>query len=403
MFKIAFRNVFRQKRRSLLTALTMLGGFVLAALSIAWGDGTYNDVIRMFTHSRLGDIQIHASGYLDNPSLHKTIRKHKQIGETVISLPHVEQWAPRILAGALASAGNRTTAVQIIGIDPQKEAATTGFDRKVVSGRTFSASGINETVIGKGVAKLLQADIGSELVIVSQAADGSVANDLYTVVGITESGEETKDRMDFYLRLRDAQDLLALGEQVHEIGVTVDRIKNVLDTANRIAATLNTPGISVEPWQEFAQDFYRAMKADLQGMWIMLFIVVLIAAVGVLNTVLMAVLERRREYGVLLALGTRPVDIFRIVLYECAVLAVASVAAGAAIAFVINYLLSINGITLAQPYSYGGVTFERFRTEINLRSFLMPAVTVILAAIVVAAFPAMRAARTDPARSMRMH
>jgi putative ABC transport system permease protein len=403
MLKIALRNILRQRRRSLLTVLTMLGGFVLAAVSIAWGDGTYNDVIRMFTHNRLGDIEIHAAGYLDNPSLYKTIRYYMEIGRSVSSLPHVSDWTPRLLAGALASAGNRTTAVQIIGIDPDRENATTGFDRKVVSGRTFAASGTREAVIGSGVARLLDARIGQAVVIVSQAADGSLANDLFTVVGITASEDEAYDRTDFYLRLRDAQELLALQGQVHEIVVTVDRLANVQETARRIRQALHDPDLSVAPWQEFARDFYRAMNADLRGMWIMLFIIVLIVAIGVLNTVLMAVLERRREYGVLLALGTRPAGIFRMVLCEATAMACISLVVGAAIAFGINYLLSIHGIALSHPYSYGGMTFERFRTEINLRSFAIPGVTVLLSAAIVAAFPALKAARTDPARSMRMH
>lgn len=403
MLKIAFRNVFRQKRRSLLTALTMLGGFVLASLSIAWGDGTYGDVIRAFTHSRLGDIQIHAAGYLDNPSINNTIPHYQRIAEMVVRLPHVEEWAPRVMASAMASVGAQTTVAQIIGIDPERETATTHFDRKITAGRGFSLDGRNEAIIGRGLARVLHAEVGSQVVIVSQAADGSMANDLFAVVGITESGDALRDRTDCYLRLGDAQALLALEGQVHEIAVTVDNAGEVRATTARIAAALNGSRVSVEPWQEFARDFYRAMQADLEGLWIMLFIIVLIVAVGVLNTVLMAVLERRREYGVLLALGTRPVDLFKMVLYESGLMAVASVVAGAVISLLLNYSLSIHGVTLSEPYSYGGMTFDRFRTEVNLRSFLLPAATVIMAAVMVTVFPALKAARTDPARSMRTY
>ncbi len=403
MFKIAIRNIFRQKRRSLLTGLTMLGGFVLAAISIAWGDGTYNDVIRLFTHSRLGDIQLHAGDYADNPSLYKTLRQYEGIGTAIERVRHVEQWAPRVLTGALVSIEQKTSMAQITGIDPVREGATTGFKSKVVAGDGFSSSGTNEAIIGVGLATLLEARIGSEIVVVTQAADGSIANDLYTIVGFTESGDEMRDKADFYLRLQDAQTLLALDDRVHEIAITVDRIKRVQSTALAIDKVLDDPDISVEPWQEFARDFYIAMKADLQGLWIMLAIIVVVVAVGVLNTVLMSVLERRREYGVLLALGTRPEDVFKIVLYETAVLTLASITAGIIVALAVNYALSIHGIVLSEPYSYGGVTFDRFRTEINLRSYLIPAVTVFVAAVFVAIFPGLKAAQTDPARSMRMH
>jgi putative ABC transport system permease protein len=404
LLKIAFRNILRQKRRSLLTAMTMLGGFVLAAVSIAWGDGTYSEVIRLFTHNRLGDIQVHADDFLDNPTINKTIRGYPDIGEIISRLPHVDQWAPRVLAGGLASVDTKTTAVRIIGIDVKRETAATHFERKITTGPGFSAGGRQEAIIGKGVARLLNARVGDKVVIVSQAADGSIANDLYSIAGITASGDDISDRTDFYLRLQDAQDLFALPrDQVHEIAVTVDNNRNVAATAALIRNGLDNPRLSVEAWQEFAQDFYRAMKADLEGMWIMLFIIVLIVAVGVLNTVLMAVLERRREYGVLRALGTRPAHLCRLVLYEAALLAIASIAVGAGIALVVNYSLSIHGVVLPEPYSYGGMMFDRFRTEINLRSFLIPAGTILVTAVFVSLFPALKAARTDPARSMRMH
>ena len=403
MLKIAFRNAFRQKRRSLLTAMTMIAGFVLASLSIAWGDGTYSDVIQVFTHSRLGDIQIHDASYPDNPSINKTIRGYDRIMEEAGRVPGVSSCAPRIMAGALISVGSETTVAQLTGVDPEREDATTGFNRKIISGHGFFPQGKNEAILGKGLARLLKTGAGGQAVIVSQAADGSVANDLYDMVGIADSGDEFQDRTDCYLRLRDTQDLLALDGRVHEIAITVDAARNVLPAAHQIAAALNDPALAVEPWQEFARDFYRAMQADLEGLWIMLVIIVLIVAVGVLNTVLMSVLERRREHGVLLALGTRPADLFRAVVYEVGILAAASVAAGCVIALIVNYGLSIHGITLPHPYSYGGMTFERFRTEVNIRSFLIPAATVLLAAVAVAVFPALKAARTDPAPSMRMH
>jgi len=403
LLKIAFRNVFRQKRRSLLTALAMLGGFVLASFSIAWGDGTYSDVIRSFTHNRMGDIQIHAKGYLDHPSLYKTIRDYQRIGAVAAAQPHVEHWTPRVYAGGLASVGPRTTATRIIGIDLDREIATTGFSGKVISGTVFSSEGIKQAILGKDLAGLLSAGVGGQVAVVSQAADGSVANDLYTIVGLTSTGDVNSDRTDFYLPLKEAQDFLALGNQVHEIAVTVDSTAHAGETASRIAATLADPNLSIEPWQEFAQDFYHAMKADLQGMWIMLFIIILIVAVGVLNTVLMSVLERQREYGVLRALGTRPWEIFRMVIYEADFLALGSVALGSVIALVLNYAFSIHGVTLGEPYSYGGVNFDRFRTELNLRSFLIPAATVMVSALTVAVFPALRAAWTDPARAMRIH
>jgi putative ABC transport system permease protein len=141
----------------------------------------------------------------------------------------------------------------------------------------------------------------------------------------------------------------------------------------------------------------------MQGTWVSLFIIVLIVAVGVLNTVLMSVLERRREYGLLKAVGTRPVAIVRLVLAEVSILALFSIILGAGLSLAINLLLSHHGINLHEPLTWGGMRFETLKSEINARSFYIPCLTVFFSALLVSFFPSLKAARTDPAKSMRMH
>jgi ABC-type lipoprotein release transport system permease subunit len=401
--KVAFRNVFRQKRRTLLTVLTMTGGFALAAISIAWSDGTYSSVIDSFTRYQLGHIQIHGEGYLDRPTLYNTIDDYRLVGDRVARVSGVSNWAPRIYSAGIISAGERTAGVRIIGVDPELENQATRFDRKVIAGRTLNPSGRLETVLGKGLLESLRASVGDTVVLVSQAADGSMANDLYRIVGVIEVGNDVADQTAMYLNLDDAQELLVLGGRVHEMAVIIDELGEVGRVTDSIRTALNMPRLAVAPWQEFAKAFYTAMKADQQGTWIMLMIIILIVAVGVLNTVLMTVLERTREYGVLRAIGARPWQVARLVVYEVAVMALIAIAAGFIISLPVNYWLSLEGITFGTALSYGGQDFSTLYTEINVRSYTIPAVTVMLAALVVCLFPAARAARTDPARAMRTH
>jgi ABC-type lipoprotein release transport system permease subunit len=403
LLKIAFRNVFRQKRRTILTALTMFGGFTLAAISIGWSDGSYNYIIDLFTRNRLGHIQIHAAGYLDRPTLYKTVDHCETVGEEIDNVDGVEAWAPRLYSAGLAAAAEKSAGVQIIGIDPVREVAATRFDKKIVEGKNFSKIPSPEAILGRGLAKILNAGIGDEIVVVSQAADGSIANDLYHLIGIVESGDEISDRMAFYLHLKDAQELLVLEDRVHEIVVIAEDLDRVGELTKTIAGKITDPNLEVAPWQEFARPFYQAMKADQQGMWIMLFVIILIVAVGVLNTVLMSVLERTREYGVLKAVGTRPGYIFGLVLSEVNIIALASVIVGTGLSLLFNYLLSIHGITLPEAFTYGGIEFKTMYSEINARSLYIPAITVILAATIVSVFPSLKAARIEPARAMRMH
>ena len=403
LFKIAFRNVFRQKRRTILTGLTILGGFVLSALAIGISDGTYTSVIELFTRSRLGHIQIHAQGYLDKPSLYKTIDNFSEIGRRVQQLPGVASWTPRLYSAGLVAVGEKSAGVQITGIDAEREIIATRFDRKIVAGRVFSQNATSEAVLGKGLAKVVHAEVGDEIVVLSQAADGSIANALYHVAGISDSGDEFADRMAFYLPLPEAQELLALPQRVHEIVVIAHDLEEVDELTEELRATFAGPDLAIAPWQEFARSFYDAMKMDQQGTWISLFIILLIVAIGVLNTVLMSVLERTREYGVLKAVGTQPAQIFKLVLYEVNVITLVSVILGAACAVGLNYWLSLRGIALPEPFTFAGVEFKAMYSEVNLRSLLIPTITVIVTANLVSLFPSVKAAHIEPARALRLH
>lgn len=405
MLKIAFRNIFRQKRRSILTALSIFGGFVLSAFFIGWSDGSYNDIIDMFTRNRTGHIQVHQKDYLDRPSLHKTIDRLQEIGDIFRETRGIDSWAPRLYCPGLVSVGEKSTGAKIIGIDPDKENQTTRFNKKIVEGTVFSPGVSKETVMGKGLAKLLKAKIGDDAVILSQAADGSIANDKYRIVGIMESGDEMDDRTAFYLPIDAARELLAMQGRVHEIAVTVqdlNDIPHITKTLGEKITALDT-ALAVEPWQVFAKAFYVAMEVDKEGMWVMLLIVMLVVAVGVLNTVLMSVLERRREYGVLKAVGTKPGQIVKMVMSEVTILTVFCIFVGIGVGLLLNYYFTTHGYTLPEPLSYGGMKFQTMRSEINARSFYIPAITVLFAAVLVGIFPALKAARTDPAKSMRTH
>lgn len=403
LLKMAFRNIFRQKRRSILTGMSIMGGFTLAVVFIGWADGSYNNIIDKFTRNRLGHIQIHEKTYLDRPSLYKTINDTSSITSIVDKVKDIQSWSPRLYSAGLAAVEQQSAGVQIIGIDPEKETQTTRFDLKIIEGRNFSITPSKEAILGKGLAEILKAKLYNEIVIVSQAADGSIAENMYDVIGISSSGDDITDRTSFYLHLKDAQELLSLDKKVHEIAITVNKLSNVRKVNNLLTNKIDDPELSVAPWQVFAKAFYEAMKADKAGLWVMLVIIVVIVAVGVLNTVLMSVLERRREYGVLKAVGTKPSQIIKLVLLEVMILSVFCLIIGTGLGFGVNSFLSKHGIKLGVDLTYGGMKYEAMKSEINLRSFTIPAITVFLCAVLVSLFPAIKAARTEPSKTMRMH
>jgi len=395
--RIAFRNIFRHRRRSLLTGLMMGGGCFLFAIFIGIADGSYALLIDAFTRGHTGHIQVHADGYLEKPSLYKTIKEPDTVGAIIGSLRHVESWAPRVLSPALAFAGARTSGARIVGIEPGREARTTRIGDNIRRGRFLREGAGNEVVISERLGKILRVDVGEEVALIAQGFDGSVANGLFVVAGVTGAEEGYSCYMD----IDEARDLLSMGGRAHEIAVVLTDYRLTARVVRSIRSALPGRGLEVSPWQDVERQFYRAMQADIRGDWLSIMVLAFIVAVGVLNTVLMVILERTSEFGVLRALGTRPQQVFEMIVLETLYLAVGSAAAGAAAGALANWLLSVHGIALSTPIEYGGMMFEKILGANSVRSVLMPPAIILGTALLVSIPPGIRAARISPARAMR--
>jgi ABC-type lipoprotein release transport system permease subunit len=364
-------------------------------------EGSYDDLIDMFTRDKTGHIQIHKKGYLQKPSIYKTITAPDSIGNRIGTVSHVQAWAPRVYTPALAFSGNKTSGVQVLGIHPEREAGTTRLKYKVESGRFISDTPLKEIIISNGLAQVLKVDLGEEIALIAQGVDGSVANELYTVVGITGSGESSYGASTTYMHIGSVQEFLSMGERIHEIAVVLTDHAQTLKTAGLIESALNDPRLDVDPWQVVESQFYRAMKADLKGNWYSMIVFTIIVAIGVLNTVLMVLLERTREFGVLRALGTRPFQVFQLIVIETAFLSLLSIVPGSVSGILANWILSVKGITLSTPLEWGGFYFDTITAKITLRSILIPAAVVFSTAILVSILPAIRAARVVPVKALR--
>ena len=379
----------------------MAGGCFLFAVFIGMVDGTYGNLIDMFTRDHTGHIQIHSKGYLDKPSLYRTLNDYSSVGIKIERIAAVQSWAPRVYTPALAFAEKKTTGVQVTGIDPVREVLTTRIRHKVDRGRFISGEALNEIVISDGLARVLKVGLDSKIALIAQGADGSIANGLFTVAGITGTSEGIAGGSSCYMHIDTLQEFLTLGKRVHEIAIVLTDQAKTVKVVDAIKETLQDPLLDVEPWQVVESQFYRAMQADIKGNWYTILIFTIIIAVGVLNTILMILLERTREFGVLKALGTRPVQIFLLIVLETACLALISIMIGTAAGIFANWMLSVYGITYSTPIEYGGYVFERLTAKITVRSLVMPAVIIFVTALLVSIIPAVRAARVIPVKAMR--
>ncbi len=418
LLKLAWRNVFRQKRRTILTLLTMTGGFFLSSLSIGWMDGSYSSIIMFFTNNRTGQIQVHHEGYLEDPSIYSTVNDYQAVGAFLDSIPGVRSWAPRTYSGALlavrprgAGSGNvfsNSAAASVIGIDPVMEEAATDFSDRIVIGEMLSASAADSSysatgqiILGKELSIILEASVGDSLVMLSQAADGSSADRMYVIRGIVSTGNTDIDRNTCYITLSDAQILFALEGKVHEIAVMTHSLGTVDRLTGEISTALSEKDLETDSWKTFAKEFYNGMKADEASLKVTIFVIVLVAAMGVLNTILMMVLERRREFGVMKALGTRPGFIIRMIVLEANIMGIISVIAGGILSTAGLLLLSSHGLVMDPPLSYGGTVFREMIASITPECYWIPAICVIITATTVSFLPALKAAHTKAAKTLR--
>ena len=404
IFKMAFRNLLRQRRRSLLTGITMTIGFALLAISTGFSQGAWGMMIELVTRDHTGHAQIHAKGYLDRPSLYKNFADTPELYATLAKDTDIVAATPRIHAAALAFVDTKTTGVKITGIDPEREKVATRIAAKVTDGAFLPAAAAKQALIGRNIADVLKAKVGSELVLISQGADGSIANDLFTVGGILGDAKDTSEQSNVYLHIADAQGYLLLDGKVHELAVVFRDRKKVEQETAQLGATLRAAGfrdLSAESWMEVEPEFYRTMQADRRGDNISQLIIMLIVAVGVLNTVLMAVLERTREYGVMAAIGTSPRRIFSLIVLETGMLALLSSLIGAVIGSFALWYFASTGISYPEPVTIAGLTVTTLRAEfvpiVYWKSFLL----VMATALLVSLPPALRAARIKPVDALR--
>ena len=402
--KLAFRNILRQKRRSLLTGISMTGGYVLFVFSISLLEGSWGNAVDIFTLDHTGHIQIHKGDYVKKPRVHETIVDRKPVEAVLAGEPRVTGYAPRVYSPALAYSENKTSPAFLIGVDPLLEPRVSRLRLKVQGGTYFDAApneaGYFQAMVGAGLASKLKLNPGDEIVLISQGGDGSIANDLFIISAII--GNKTSfDRLAVYLPLPAAQMFLSLGASVHEYAMLVTNKKRNEAVASDLQMAL--PNLTVSPWQKVEASFYRTMQSDRQGNHFSMGVIVFLVFVGVLNTVLMSVLERTREFGVLRAIGCRPLGLVKLIFIETQMLTWISLAIGGLIALPLIFWFSQYGILLSQAIDIGGVQFQYMKGEFSYLVFFMPMTFIVGTAALISLPPGIRAARILPRDALGSH
>ena len=398
--KIIFRNILRQKRRSFLTCLMSSAGFVLISICMGVADGSYVGIIDLITRDQTGHVQIHKKGYLARPSLYNTMNNSDSIIKKLNSSGFASALAPRVYSSVLAFAGKKTAGIRITGIDPKMESRTTRIKLKVAKGRFLSKTPANEVLVSDSLSKALNLGLNDELILIGQAADGSIANDRFVVVGINSGEGVGFSGMSCYMHIKTAQEFFFLSHRIHEIAIILHEHAKSKKIAKLLSKELNDSSLDVEPWQVIKKEFYQAMQANLRGERLSFIILMIVVGTGILDTVIMTILERTPEFGLLKAMGTRPEVLLKFILGETMALSCMGIFCGFIIAFAANIILAKYGIHLPEPFYFGGVYITKIESVISSHIFLTPAVLVFATALAASVFPACRAAYMTPIKAI---
>ena len=327
------------------------------------------------------------------------------------AVPEVEGWAPRVVGFALVSQDVTSQGVALLGVDPRRESSVTSLPSRVEDGdgRFLSADaerGAREIVLGKRLAERIGARVGDRVLVYGVAYTLESAYELFTVVGLAQLPDARLERTLAVVAMADLQDFLAFGDRVSEIGVLAASADRTEPLRQALVSSLDglVPAPMVHPWPEVMPDLEQILILDDAGLYIMLTILVVVVGFGILNTILMAVLERQRELGVMLALGLRPSAIFRVVFLESILLAGLGLVLGLGLAIPIGLWMEAHPIVMGEQLA-GLSEFVGMEPVITsnlaFSTVWKSALVILVVATVASLYPALKAGRANPVDALR--
>ncbi|MBU01422.1 MAG: hypothetical protein CME14_09220 [Gemmatimonadetes bacterium] len=410
-WRVAWRNLWRNRLRTLITASGLAFGYLGAVLVVGVSDGMLVELIENGTRLMLGEVQVHSEDYLPERNMHHTIGGYEGTDleifiNRITSQEEISAAAPRVYGGGLLSSGEETQAALLMGVDPDREPRVTTLLSRLVSGRTLVA-GANEILVGDEMAEQLGAVLGDEIVVVAPSSDGSLGNDLFTLVGILDTGIPAIDQNYALLALPDLQFLMAMDPtRIHEVVITVGNAKDSPRIAGSLGEFLSDSELPVQvsSWTDLRPELAEMVSLMDASHFIIVIVIFGMAAFGVANTMLIGTFERRREFAVMRALGTAPIGIGRTVVYEGIVLGLISLIAGALITWPILvwwHNSPIDLTTVISGFSVAGAQWRPvLRVEYSVQAPIVAALGLFLTSILAAMYPAWKATRVPPADAL---
>jgi len=398
---LASRNVRRSWQRSLVTMLAMAFACFIMIFFASLMEGMMQGSERSVVSMNMGDIQIHAPGYRDDPDLYTRIDD----AEALLSGLNEKGFraAGRIYAYGLLAANMASSGVQLRGINLKQESEVTELFKHLGSGVWLDDNDAQGVVLGKKLAGTLGVELGDELVFIGQSADGYMANELFKVRGVLKSVSDGIDRMGLFMPMDTLRELMTIPDGVHEIVVIrEDRTMDLESETAKVQAL--AAGLEVKNWKQLMPVVARMIEtADVQIM-IMLVIFYIAVATVVLNAMLMNVFERIHEFGIMKALGVSPMQLVGLIFAETFIMTLLAAVTGLASGWWVSDYYRLHGIDmsgLAGSISYGGIAFDPvWYAAITPEALFYPVFFLLVIAGLAVIYPATKAALLSPVKAI---
>jgi ABC-type lipoprotein release transport system permease subunit len=412
LLQLAWRNLWRNPRRTLI-AMTAIGlGYAMLLFVACLMAGLRQQMVESGTDLVLADVEVHVPGYYPDRPIQQTLggRNGTDVSALIAAItadPRVQAASPRVYGYGLVSAPHQSAGAQLLGVVPDQEQKITVLQTRMVKGSYLTGRMPKGVVMGDKLAATIGVEVGSEIVLLTPAADGSTGNDVYTVAGMFHTGLDAMDRGLVLMSLVSLQELLRLPPgRIHEVGIKLHNIATATTTATALELQLGEIlPVRVRAWPELAPELADYVQFNRRITFILFSIFFLLAVMGIVNTMLMAIIERTRELGMLMAVGMRPDQVVSLIVAEAASLAGASLVLGGALAVPLLWYLQIHGLNMGG--NGGGVSLAGvvvgplWYGRQDFTVYTQAALGLAVTALVSALYPALRAARFSPAEALR--
>ena len=404
LLKIAWRNIWRSKLRSTVVLLAIASGLLGGLFSSAWMNGMANQRVRNAFSIETAHIQFHNPGFAENFDIKKTIVSTSEKLKELSEIDGIKAVTSRITTQAMAATANKNSGVIIVGIDTKTEREVFGLYNKVdpTDGTFFETKKRNPIVISKALAKELKAKLKSKIVLTFQDYNGKITGAAFKVVGIYKTQNSPWDKMHVFVKQSDLRKVLALPlNQSHEIDILLDDYTQAPIVSKMLQEKY--PDVLSEDWAVIQP--YLSFISEYMDLMMGIFIVIILAALGfgIVNTMLMVILERTRELGMLMAIGMSKSRIFKMIMLETVMLALVGAAIGELLSmFFINYYGSV-GVDVSslaeglESVGYSAISYP----ELEAIRYVYMTIMVLITGIVASIYPAIKALKLHPVEAIR--